>query len=82
MIMVDIYFPAVDEVYNFKVDETIKIMYLLQEIGEMMSKKYKSSLHTEAKQFLLCSLDSSRILASNTTLSANGVKNGSRLMMV
>lgn len=82
MIMVDIYFPTVDEVYNLRVDENIKILYLIQEISEMMGKKYKSAQAVEADKFMLCTVDEKRILENDKTLAMYDIKNGGRLMMV
>lgn len=82
MIMVDIYFPAVDLVYNLRVDENSKISALIKEISEMMCKKYKSTFDKTQEQYLLCFLDGKQILSETETLSYYKVKNGSRLMMV
>lgn len=82
MIMVDIYFPVVDLVYNFRVDENSKISGLVQEISEMMCKKYKSVFEKSRQQYMLCSPDGKKILGDNTTLAQHEIKNGSRLMMV
>ena len=82
MILVDIYIPSLDAVFDFKVDETAKITNVVQEISEMMCKKYKTDLNLPAEQFCLCSADQSKILNGNTSLEENGIVNGSRLIMV
>lgn len=82
MIMVDIYFPVVDLVYNFRLDEQSRISSLIQEINEMMCKKYKSVFDKNQEKFVLCSLDQNRILSKDATLGDYQVKNGSRLIMV
>lgn len=82
MIMVDIYFPAVDTVYNLKVDENSKIHGLVKEISEMMCKKYKSNFEVAGEPYMLCSLDDKQILSGQAALSDYQVRNGSRLMMV
>lgn len=82
MIMVDIYFPVVDCTYSFKLDENVKVIYLIQEISEMMCKKYRSTLGKTATDFLLCTLEGKRILGNDMTLAASGVINGDCLMMV
>ncbi len=82
MIMVDVYFPAVDLVYNLRVDENSKISALIKEISEMMCKKYKSTFEKSQEQYMLCSLDAKKILSEQATLSYYQIKNGSRLMMV
>lgn len=80
MIMVDIYFPVVDCIYDFRLDEHSQVNALIREISEMMCKKYKSVFTKET--YMLCSLDSNEILDGNTALWEHGLKNGSRLMMV
>lgn len=82
MIMIDIYFPAVDQVYNLKVDENSKIHGLVKEISEMMCKKYKSAFEGSGEQYMLCSLDEEKVLSEQATLADYQVRNGSRLMMV
>lgn len=82
MIMVDVYFPVVDTTYSFKLDENVKIIYLIQEISEMMCKKYRSTLGKATEEFLLCTLNSKRILGNDMTLASSGVVNGDCLMMV
>ena len=82
MILVDIYIPSLDEVFDFKVDETAKITNVVQEISEMMCKKYKTELNLPSEQFFLCSADQSKILNGDTSLEDNGIVNGSRLFMV
>lgn len=80
MIMVDIYFPVVDSVYDFRLDEHSKVSALVKEISEMMCKKYKSTFDKES--YMLCSLDGNEILEGSMTLAEYELKNGSRLMMV
>ena len=82
MIMVDIYFPSVDCEYSFRLDENVKVLSLVQEIQEMMCKKYKSQIGNPDDQFMLCTLEGNRVLANNTTLFQNGIMNGDRLMLV
>lgn len=82
MIMVDVYFPVVDLVYNLKVDENSKINALVKEISEMMCKKYKSTFDKSQEQYMLCSLDKKEILSGQETLSHYQIKNGGRLMLV
>lgn len=80
--MVDIYFPAVDLVYNFRLDEHSRIDAIVKEVSEMMCKKYKSSFDLGKGSYMLCSMDKGIILEENMTLAEYNVKNGSRFMMV
>ena len=82
MVMVDIYFPALDFVYNFKLEEHSRIDALVKEVSEMMCKKYKSAFDRGRESYMLCSVEKGMILEGDATLSEYNIKNGSRLMMV
>lgn len=82
MILVDIYIPSLDETFDFKVDETAKITNVVQEISEMMCKKYKTELNERSENFFLCSAEQSIVLNGESTLEENGIVNGCRLFMV
>lgn len=83
MIMVDIYFPAVDETHTFRLDENVKVKALIQEIAEMMGKKYRSVVNTgEVEQAMLCTLENNMVLSHETSLAQSEVVNGDRLMFL
>ncbi len=82
MIMIDVYIPSLGATYDFRVDETTKLTSVVQEISEMLTNKYKSTLNKTAEEFMLCSITDGRILNSNISLTENNVTNGCRLLMV
>ncbi len=82
MILVDVYIPSLDETFDFRIDETAKVVNVVQEISEMMCKKYKTELNQDAQEFFLCSAEQGTILNGNSTLKDNGITNGCRLFMV
>ncbi len=82
MILVDIYIPSLDETFDFRVDETAKVINLVQEISEMMCKKYKTELNQKSENFFLCSAEQGIVLNGESTLEENGIINGSQLYMV
>lgn len=82
MILVDVYIPSLDEVFDFRIDETAKVINVVQEISEMMCKKYKTELNQHSDEFFLCSAEQGVILKGDTTLEENGIINGSRLFIV
>lgn len=82
MILVDVYVPSLGMTYDFRVDETVKLTSVVQEISEMLTNKYKSVLNKPAEEFMLCSLADSRILNSNISLTENNITNGCKLLMV
>lgn len=82
MILIDIYIPALDVVYDFRVSEDVPVSQLKTEIVEMLCKKEKAQEVPEPEDFLLCSKDNGRILASVESLGSCGIRNGSRLILV
>lgn len=81
MIMVDIYFPAVDEVFNVEIDENSLVSEIMEEVSSMMCRKYKTENDIN-KDFILCSMDRREILKGNNAISFYKIRNGSRLLLV
>ena len=73
MILVDIYIPAVDETYDFMLDENTEIEKVILEIFEMISKKMQSGNREELDEFLLYHMDSSKALEKHRTLYDFGI---------
>lgn len=82
MILVDIYIPSLDKVYDFQVDEKVSVENLVVEVAEMIANETRSGRKSEAEQFLLCSVEKGMILPGKSTLQACGMRNGSRLLLV
>ncbi|MCD8157242.1 MAG: hypothetical protein LUD53_07455, partial [Clostridiales bacterium] len=58
MILVDIYVPAVNEQYDFKVNENVCIANVVEEIGEILTAGHAGRDEEMIQDLLLC--DSSR----------------------
>lgn len=82
MIMIDVYIPSLDETFDFRIDETAKVTNVVQEISEMMCKKYKTELNEKSENFFLCSAEQGIVLNGESTLEENDIVNGCRLYMV
>ena len=82
MILVELVVPAMDENFDFMLDENALIEQVLGEIEEMLSKKLKQPLPENDSQFLLCSLDQNQILSRFHTLNEAGLKDGSKIMLI
>ncbi len=82
MIMVDVYVASLDESFDFRVDDTVKIIDVVREISEMLCSKYKTELNKKIEDFMLCSYVDKKMLDINTTLWENSIRNGSRLLLV
>lgn len=82
MILVDIYVPAVEQIYDFSLDEHCKIGSLLEEIQEMVCQKEHCEGTEDISRLSLCSKEQRRMLNHDSTLAENGIHNGSMLIMV
>lgn len=82
MILTDIYVPALNEKYDFQLDETVPVQMLIDEIVEVLQKKSGGIPEDSSHPFVLCSFEQMCILDSARTLQECGVKNGSGLFIV
>lgn len=82
MILVDIYIPAVDETYDFMLEENVETDKIIDEITEMITKKMKGGSTEHTSEFLLYSMATERMLERRKSLQQNGVQDGTKLMLV
>lgn len=82
MILTDIYVPALNETYDFQLDETVPVYMIIDEIVEVLQKKSGGTSDDYDAVYVLCSPDRGEILDRSLTLQECGVKNGSRLFIV
>lgn len=82
MILVEVYVAALDEIYDFELDENVEIVQVTGEICEMLSKKTKEPLSARTGDFMLCSIDNEEVLAGEKTLYQSHIRDGSRLILV
>lgn len=82
MILIEIYVASLGESFDFRVDETAKIIQVVGEISEMLTETYRTGLNKPISEWMLCSYDSKKILDNNQTLWENNITNGTRLLLV
>ncbi len=82
MILVDVYVPAVGNVYDFQLDEEEKISAIIEEIGELIGQKEHCKIVGRIEDLMLCTREDKRILRKNLSLAAEGIHNGNSLIMV
>ncbi|MCD8074996.1 MAG: EsaB/YukD family protein [Lachnospiraceae bacterium] len=82
MIMVDVYVPALGQTYDFSLDEMARLKDITEELADMIGQKEQSELQGDVRGLLLCSGTDGRVLPSGSTLSACGIRNGYRLMLI
>lgn len=57
MILVDVYVPAMDKVYDFRLDETASVAQIMKEMEEIFMKKVKETKMEKQQEFMLCSME-------------------------
>ena len=82
MILVDIYVPAVDQIYNFNLCEDIVISAIINEIVGMIYQKEQTALYGSQEDLNLYSIRDKRILPRDNTLSDCNIMTGGSLMLV
>lgn len=82
MILVDIYVPAVNQTYDFSLDENASISMLLEEISGMICQKEQCKLKGSIKELILVSQTHKKILNSSLTLAYYGILQGEKLMLI
>jgi len=82
MILVDIYVPSVDNVYDFQLDERTPVVTIIEEIGELVEQKEHCAISGQMNDLLLCTRKDKRILPKDATLNECNVRTGDSLILV
>ncbi len=82
MILVDVYLPVVDRVYDFNLDESKPIGMMIVDIVDMICQKEQWQPPKNMAGMALWVIDEKRKLPGNSTLAANRIVSGMRLMLV
>lgn len=84
MILVDISTPMFEKTYDFYLEENISTTQIIDEVIGIIAEKegYTFSRNDDMANLNLFDEDRRLLLNSEESLSANGIKNGSRLILV
>ena len=82
MIIVDIYAPSVDQVFDFILDENAEVSDVMADVVEMIAKKTGSTSENGASQVVMYKSDKEQPLNANASLFENDIKDGDRLILV
>lgn len=84
MILVDISTPMFEKTYDFYLEENISTAQIIDEVIGIIAEKegYTFSRNDDMANLILFDEDRRLLLNSEESLSANGIKNGSRLILV
>lgn len=82
MIIVDLYVPAINQTFDFQMDENVTVRQLTDEIVEMLQRKITGRIYEPDRSFSLCSYELKGVLPADKTLHECGITNGSKLLIV
>ena len=82
MILVDVFVPSVNNVYDFRLDEETTVRSVIEEMCELIEQKEHCSLVGDIEEVMLCQQKDRRILQRDSTLVECGVETGSSLILV
>lgn len=82
MILVDIFVPSVNKVYDFQLSETTPIHTVIEEITEMISQKERAVIVGDIKELMLCDKKTQCILEKNKTLAESDIITGQSLIFI
>lgn len=83
MILADIYVPALNEQFDFKLDEYALIADVVEQVGDILTEGYAGQeTQNSKKDLLLCDDRRKCVLPLDQTLRQNGIGNGSRLVLI
>lgn len=80
MILVDVYVPAVEQTYDFRLEENCCPDMIISEIREMVEQK-EQMLSDEQERCLLFDADLQCMLSCERTLAQSGVTDGHLLIL-
>lgn len=82
MVLVDIYVPSVNNIYDFQLDENVKIETVIDEISDLVEQKERCHIVGNRRELLLCLKKSEQILDKNKTLAEYQVVAGDSMILV
>lgn len=81
MVLVDVYIPAVEQTFDFRLEESCCPEVIIGEICEMVEQR-EQMLSDGQERFLLFDASLRRMLPFDQTLSESGVTDGHLLILV
>ena len=82
MILVDVFVPSINKVYDFQLNESVPIYTVIEEISEMIELKERAAIVGDVKELLLCDRKTQRILEKNKTLEECNIITGHSLIFI
>ena len=80
--IIEVYAPVMENVYDFKIDDNASVFDLKEEICVMICQKEQYGIADRMEELMLFSLDKQMILNDSLSASENGIVNCERLILV
>ena len=80
--IVEITVPSLGEAFDFCVDEKRTVKEALSDIVLILEEKTKSEESRPARDYLFCRAEGKEIIYPDRTFAANGIREGSSLLLV
>lgn len=82
MILIDVYVPVCNRVYDFYLDSQKSVEQLITEISGLIAEQEDADLDGEATDFWLCEMSKGVVLHGKYSLAEQGIKEGAGLLLV
>lgn len=82
MIIVDVDVEAMGQTYDFKLNENVPVIKLIDEMCELISRKEKCAPVENPMKLVFCKRMTGQILPHDKTLQECGIVSGDKLMLI
>lgn len=82
MILVDMEVASLNRHYQFSLDENAPVTEVISEVRDIICQKEQCQLIGDPDTLSLCSKEQQNILRPDSSLSAQGIQNADRLLLV
>lgn len=82
MVLVDIFVPSLDKIYNFSLNEHVPVSSIVEEITEIVEQKERSTFKGDVRELRLYNRKTQSPLPVQNTLEECFVTTGSNLLLV
>lgn len=82
MITVEIEIPMMGKLYDFRIDEEVPLYEVKTEVTEMICQKEQCAVQGDVERFLMWNAQNHTQLMQDQNAQENGLKTGSRILLV
>ena len=80
--IISVFVPVLEKSYEFRIDESVKVRYVIDEIIDIISKSEGDFEEEEASTAWLVSSQTHRTLSPDLSLNENQVKDADMLLLI